>query len=147
MSTDFMKNVNKKGHFDKLNCYEIFKIWFRFPSYSGVHSSWVFCRIPFIADLRCNEFKRLIIPEHSKNGVTDYVHDSPDGSNFFCWHICGRNNRKWLGSRAYLRLWPLSGCWWWPNVGALGKAGIPLGQVNSVPMELAGIIYARFIPK
>ena len=29
-----------------------------------------------------------------KNGVTDYVHDSPDGSNFFCWHICGRNNRK-----------------------------------------------------
>ncbi len=33
--------------------------------------------------LWCDHFKRLIIPEHGKNDVADFMHHSPDSHIFF----------------------------------------------------------------
>ena len=115
-------------------------------------SVWCFvrmsCQILFTVFFRRNEFKRFIIPEHSENNVADFVHNSSDSNNLF---LAGAfadvviiNDRIYRRFCSFIHFQVVYG---YHMQDTPGKAGAPLGHVNSVPMELAGIVYTGIQPK
>ena len=102
------------------------------------------CQILFTVFLRSDDFKRLIIPEHGKNDVADFMHDSPDSHVFLLtfafvgivavdnriyWCFCPFIHLKVI-ERHHMQDTP-------------GKAGTSLGHVDFVTVELAGLLYGR----
>ncbi len=89
---------------------------------------------------RCDELKGLVIPEHSENGVTDFVHDSPCGNNLFpagtFADVIIVNDRVHWRFCCFVHFQVVDDG---HMQDAPGKAGAPLGHVDSVSMELAGI--------
>ena len=102
------------------------------------------CKILLTMFLGSNDLKRLMISEHGKNDVADFMHDSPDSHVFLLafafvgivtvdhriyWCFCPFIHLKVI-ERHHMQDTP-------------GKAGTPLGHVDFVPIELAGLLHGR----
>ena len=90
MSIGKMKNVKKsffkavdvkKCNFNKPTYVEILKIHRNLLS-CVLCLVWMCFQIPLTVLLRSDDLKRFIIPEHGKNDVADFMHDSPDSHVF-----------------------------------------------------------------
>ena len=118
------------------------------PLGSIVHRFWVFCCITFTVFFRRDELKRFIIPEHGKNNVADFVHDSPDSHVFllafaFAGIVAVDNRIYWcFGPFIYFKVIKRNHMQDTP-----GKAGAPLGHMHFVAVELAGLLYGRIQTK
>ena len=106
------------------------------------------CQILLTVFLGSDDLKRFIIPEHGKNNVADFMHDSPDSHVFLLvfafvgivavdhriyWYFCPFFHLKVI-ERDHMQ-------------DAPGKAGTPLGHVNLVTVKLAGLLYGRIQAK
>ena len=73
----FFKAVDvKKGNFNKPTYVEILKIYENLLS-CVLCLARMRCKILLTVFLRGDDLKRLIISEHGKNNVADFMHDSP----------------------------------------------------------------------
>ena len=102
------------------------------------------CQIPLTVFLRSDDLKWFIIPEHGKNDIADFMHDSPDShvfllafalvgiiavDNWIYWCFCPIIHLKIIDSH-HMQDTP-------------GKARTPLGHVDFIPIELAGLLHGR----
>ena len=105
---------------------------------------WMCCQIPITVFLRSDDFKRFIIPEHSKNDVADFMHDSPHSHVFFLAFafvgIVAVDNRIYRCFRPFIYLKVIE-CYHMQDTS--GKAGTSLGHVDFITMKLAGLFYGR----
>ena len=102
------------------------------------------CKILLTMFLGSDDLKRLMISEHGKNDVADFMHDSPDSHVFLLafafvgivtvdhriyWCFCPFIYLKVI-ERYHMQDTP-------------GKAGTSLGHVDFVTVEFAGLLYGR----
>ena len=102
------------------------------------------CKILLTMFLGSDDLKRLMISEHGKNDVADFMHDSPDShvfllafafvgiiavDNWIYWCFCPFIHLKIIDSH-HMQDTP-------------GKAGAPLGHMDFVPVKLAGLLHGR----
>ena len=82
MLKKFFQAVNvKKGNFNKPAHVEIFKMHENLLG-CVLYLVRMCCQIPLAVFLRSDDLKWFIIPEHSKNDVADFMHNSPDSHVF-----------------------------------------------------------------
>lgn len=100
------------------------------------------CQILLTVFLRSDDLKQLIIPEHGKNDVADFMHDSPDSHVF-------------LLAFAFVgivvvddRVYRLLCCLIYFEVieryhvkDAPGEVGTSLGHMHFVPLEFPGLLH------
>ena len=102
------------------------------------------CQIPLTVFLRSNDLKWFIIPEHGKNDVADFMHDSSDSHvlllAFAFVGIIAVDNRIYRCFCPFIHLKVIESH---HMQDTPGKAGTPLGHVDFVPIELAGLLYGR----
>ena len=102
------------------------------------------CKILLTVFLRSDDLKRLIIPEHGKNDVADFMHDSPDSHvlllAFAFVGIVAVDHRIYWCFCPFIHLKVIES---YHMQDTSGKAGPSLGHVNIVPVELAGLLYGR----
>ena len=102
------------------------------------------CQILPAVFLGSDDLKRFIIPEHGKNDVTDLMHDGPD-SHIFLFvftfvRVVAVDNRVYGCFCPFIHLKVIES----HHVqDAPGKAGTPLGHMDFVTIELAGLLYGR----
>ena len=108
----------------------------------------MFCLIAFTMFLWCDDFKRLIVTQHGENDITDLMHNCPDSHVFLLAlafvgvvAVDNRVNRHF----AALIHFEVVQCDHVEN--SPGKAGTPLGHMDPVAIELAGLLYSRIQAK
>lgn len=106
------------------------------------------CQILFTVFFWCNDLKRFIIPEHNENNIADLVHNSSDSNALFLagtfMDVIIINDRIYKYFCSFLHFQVVYGD---HMQDTPGKAGTPLGHVDPVSMEFAGIIYTETHPK
>ncbi len=102
------------------------------------------CQIPLTVFLGRDDLKWFIIPEHGKNDVADFMHNSSDSHVFllafaFVGIIAVDNWIYWCFC-PFIHLKVIEGH---HMQDAPGKTGSPLGHVDFVTIELAGLLHGR----
>ena len=102
------------------------------------------CQILLTVFLGSDDLKRFIIPEHGKNDVADFMHDSPDSHVFllafaFVGIVVVDN---WI-YRCFCPFIHLKVIECYHMQDTPGKAGAPLGHMDFVTIELARLLYGR----
>ena len=100
--------------------------------------------IAFAMLLWRDHFKRLIIPEHGKNDVADFMHDSPDSHIFLLAlafvGIVAMDNWVYGHFRTLVNFKVIERH---HMQDSSGKAGSPLGHMYPVPIKFARLFYRR----
>ena len=106
------------------------------------------CLILLAVFLGSNDLKRFIIPEHRKNNVADFVHNGSDSYVFLLaftfFGVVVMDHRIY---RSFCPLIHLKVIECHHVQDTPGKAGTPLGHVDFVTVELAGLFYSRVQPE
>ncbi len=102
------------------------------------------CRITLAVFLRGNHFKRLILPEHRKDDVADFVHHSPDSHALFLdLAFVGIVAVDDGGYRHAATLIHLKVVECYHVQDAPGQAGSPFRHMHPVPVEFPGLLNGR----
>ena len=108
------------------------------------------CLILLTVFMGSNDLKRFIIPEHRKNDVADFVHNGSDRYAFLLAFAFAFVGVVVVDDRIYRFFCPFI------HLKVIerhhvqdtpGKAGTPLGHVDFVTVELAGLFYGRVKPE
>ena len=126
---------------------EIFKIYENLLS-CVLCLVWMCCQILLAVFLGSDDLKWSMITEHGKNDVADFMHDSSDSNVFLLTFafvcVAAVDNRIYGCFCSFIHLKVIERH---HMQDTPGKAGTPLGHVDFVTIELAGLLYGRIQAK